>query len=75
MTVSFLFGWQHLLTGLVLLVVLAALFLLVLAAGRGRRSEWQALLDARSLGPADVAPDRDDGTAAPADGVSRGGPR
>ena len=48
MTVSFLFGWQHILVGLVLLVALAVLFFLVLAAGRGNREEWQAALEARS---------------------------
>jgi|tagenome__1003787_1003787.scaffolds.fasta_scaffold20901095_2 hypothetical protein len=54
MTVSFLFGWQHILTGLVLLLVLVAIFLLVLAAGRGGRSEWRAFLDARSPAEPDV---------------------
>jgi hypothetical protein len=50
MTVSFLFGWQHILTGLVLLIVVAVLFLLVLGSGVGRsgRAEWRAELDARS---------------------------
>ena len=50
MTVSFLFGWQHILTGLVLLIVVAAVFLLVLATGVGRsdRAGWRADLDARS---------------------------
>ena len=57
MTVSFLFGWQHILTGLVLLIVLAAIFLLLLSAGRGSRSEWHAFLDARALGHPDVEPD------------------
>jgi len=48
MTVSFLFGWQHILTGLLVLIVLAVLFFAVLAAGRGSRSDWQAGLQARS---------------------------
>jgi hypothetical protein len=50
MTVSFLFGWQHILTGLVLLIAVAVLFLLVLGAGAGRsdRAQWRADLDARS---------------------------
>jgi hypothetical protein len=50
MTVSFLFGWQHILTGLVLLIVVAVLFLLVLATGVGRadRADWRADLNARS---------------------------
>jgi hypothetical protein len=52
MTVSFLFGWQHILTGLVLLIVVAVLFLLVLGSGVGRsgRAEWRAELDARARG-------------------------
>jgi hypothetical protein len=48
MTVSFLFGWQHILAGLLLLIAVAVIFCLVLAAGRGGRSEWQAGLEARS---------------------------
>jgi len=48
MTVSFLFGWQHVLTGLLLLIVLAVVFFLVLAAGKGGRSDWQEGLAARS---------------------------
>ena len=75
MTVSFLFGWQHILTGLVLLIVLAAIFLLVLAAGRGGRSEWQAFLDARSGGRQDLPPGADDARGEPADVVSRPLPR
>ena len=47
MTVSILFGWQSILLGLVLLVVLAAIVFLVMAAGRGRRSEWQEFLRSR----------------------------
>jgi cell division septation protein DedD len=62
MTVSFLFGWGSLLTGLVLLVALAVIFLLVLSAGRGRRSEWQAFLDARSLARPDLPGDEDAST-------------
>jgi hypothetical protein len=78
MTVSFLFGWQHILTGLVLLLALAALFLLVLAAGRGGRagrSEWRAYLDSRSPGHAEVAGQEDDAAAAPEGEVSRRPPR
>jgi hypothetical protein len=75
MTVSFLFGWQSILTGLVLLILLAAIFLLVLASGRGRQSEWQAFLDARSPGHRDVPPDEDDASAGVASGVSRPRPR
>ncbi|MFL5515953.1 MAG: hypothetical protein ACJ8DJ_07340 [Gemmatimonadales bacterium] len=75
MTVSFLFGWQHILIGLVLLIVLAAIFLVVLAAGPGRRSDWQAFLDARSLGHPDLAPDEDDAPGQRATEVSRPRPR
>ena len=75
MTVSFLFGWQHILTGLVLLIVLAAIFLLVLAAGRGGRSEWHAFLEARSARGPDLPPGEDDPRGEPADAVSRPRPR
>ena len=78
MTVSFLFGWQHILTGLVLLIALAALFLLVLAAGRGGRagrSEWRAYLDSRTPGNPEVAGGEDDAAADPGGEVSRRPPR
>jgi hypothetical protein len=67
MTVSFLFGWQHILTGLVLLIVVAVVFLLVLGSGVGRgvRSDWQAELDARSRRHRIPAIDPDDATAEP----------
>jgi hypothetical protein len=56
MTVSFLFGWQHILTGLVLVIFVAVLFLLLLGSGVGRsgRAEWRADLDARSRSFRDV---------------------
>jgi hypothetical protein len=54
MTVSFLFGWQHILAGLLALIAVAVLFCVVLAAGRGGRSEWQAGLAARSRRHADA---------------------
>jgi hypothetical protein len=57
MTVSFLFGWQHILAGLLALIALAVIFCVVLAAGGGGRSEWQAGLEARSRRHAD--PDSD----------------
>lgn len=57
MTVSFLFGWQHILTGLLLLIALAVVFFAVLAAGRGGRSDWQAGLEARSRRHEDVPAD------------------
>ncbi len=50
MTVPPLFGWELILTLLVVLVAVAVLFLAFGAtrAGRTDRSEWQAWLDARS---------------------------
>ena len=55
MTVSFLFGWQHILTGLVLLIAVAVSSCSSWARGRGAaRSEWQADLDGA------VAPARSD---------------
>lgn len=66
MTVSFLFGWQHILTGLLLLIALAVFFFVVLAAGTGGRSEWQAALEARSRRHEEPAPDGDDEPAEPA---------
>ena len=62
MTVSFLFGWQHILTGLGLLIAVAVLFLLVLGAGVGRsgQGDWRADLDARSRGYRHRAIDADD---------------
>ncbi len=75
MTVSVLFGWGSILTGLVLLVALAVIFLLVLSAGRGGRTEWQAFLDARSHGGPDLGPtDEDAGREVPS-GVSPQQPR
>lgn len=75
MTVSILFGWQHVLTGLVLLIVLAAIFFLALAAGRGRRAEWQAFLDSRCRGHTDPAGDLDEASAAGGTAVRRPRPR
>jgi hypothetical protein len=65
MTVSFLFGWQHILTGLVLLIAVAVVFLLVLGSGAGRsgRAEWRADLDARSRRHRDVGEDPEDPSA------------
>lgn len=74
MTVSFLFGWQSILVGLVLLIAMAAVFLLVLASGRGTRSDWQPFLDARSPASPGLAEDAQEATA-PADTVSRQRPR
>lgn len=58
MTVSFLFGWQHILAGLLVLIALAVVFVVVLAAGRGGRSDWQAGLEARSRRPVDLDQDQ-----------------
>ena len=63
MTVSFLFGWQHILVGLVVVIALAVLFFVVLAAGRGQRSDWQADLAARSRRLPDLSADQDEETA------------
>ncbi|WP_448628619.1 hypothetical protein [Geodermatophilus sp. URMC 64] len=50
MTVPPLFGWETILTGLLLLIAVAVVALVVVAAraGASGRSEWQAALDARS---------------------------
>jgi hypothetical protein len=50
MTVPPLFGWEAILTGLLLLVAVTVAFLVIAAARAGvsGRSEWQAELDARS---------------------------
>jgi len=50
LTVPPLFGWEAILTGLLLLIAVAVAFLVIAAAraGASGRSEWQAWLDARS---------------------------
>jgi len=63
MTVSFLFGWQHILAGLVVVIAVAVVFVVVLAAGRGERSDWQAELAARSRRCPELSTDRDEETA------------
>ncbi|MGY1670531.1 hypothetical protein [Geodermatophilus sp. SYSU D00710] len=52
MTVPLLFGWEGIVTGVLLLGAVAVLFLVVASvrAGRSDRSDWQAWLDARSAG-------------------------
>ena len=57
MTVPPLFGWEHILTVLVLLIAVAVAYLGVAAsrAGTSGRSEWQAWLDARSSRRRDAA--------------------
>jgi hypothetical protein len=59
MTVPPLFGWELILTGLLVLVVVAVAFLLLGATGTGRdeRSDWEAWLDARSRVRGDAAAD------------------
>ncbi|TFV87012.1 hypothetical protein [Blastococcus sp. CT_GayMR16] len=59
MTVPPLFGWELILTGLVVLVVVAVAFLMISATGTGRdeRSDWKAWLDARSGGREDPVVD------------------
>jgi hypothetical protein len=50
MTVSFLFGWEHVVTALLLVIALAVVFFVMAAAGNNEseRAEFQALLAARS---------------------------
>ena len=50
MTVSFLFGWQGLVTLLVVVIVVGIVFLLVSAARstKDTREEWQEYLGSRS---------------------------
>ena len=52
MTVPFLFGWEQIVTALLLVIGVAVLFFLIAAAGRNEseRAEFQASLQARSLG-------------------------
>jgi hypothetical protein len=59
MTVPPLFGWEFILVGLLLLVVLAVAFFVLSAAGRNvsERAELQAWLDARSRGRGQPATD------------------
>jgi hypothetical protein len=55
MTVSFLFGWEHVMAAVLLVVVLAVVFFVMAASGRNvsERAEFQAWLDARSNGSPD----------------------
>ena len=50
LTVPPLFGWEHVLTVVVLVALAGVVGLVVLAAGRsaGRRDDWQSLLECRS---------------------------
>ena len=58
MTVPPLFGWEHILIALAIIVLAAVAGLVLLAAGRGAsaRKEWQAWLDGRSAQRRDHAP-------------------
>jgi hypothetical protein len=55
MTVPFLFGWEHVMTALLLVIALAVVFFVVAAAGRNasEQAEFQAWLDTRSNGRPD----------------------
>lgn len=48
MTVPPLFGWEHILLLLLGIIVVTLAGLVLLAAGKGGRSEWRAELDERS---------------------------
>ena len=65
MTVPPLFGWEHILTVLAIVVALAVAFLVIWATGAGvnERADWQAWLVARSSRRRDPAADSHDPTA------------
>ena len=65
MTVPPLFGWEIILSLLLLLVVVAVACFLITAAGpaRSERSDWQRFLEARSIRPERPVRDPDDRTA------------
>lgn len=67
MTVPLLFGWEHVVTALLLLVAVAVAFFLMSAAGSNSsgRAEWQAFLDARSHESGGPATDLRDEPLAP----------
>jgi len=73
MTVPPLFGWEAILTVLVVVVAVAVAFLLIGSARADgtERSEWQAWLDARSSRRGHPVPDPDERSAQP-DGRSTG---
>jgi hypothetical protein len=66
MTVPPLFGWQEIITVLLVLIAAAVAFLVIAAAGAAAsgRSEWQAWLDGRSR-TREVATDPARGTGDP----------
>jgi hypothetical protein len=59
MTVPPLFGWQILLTGVVVVLLVGMVAFVLLATGRAdsSRSEWEAWLAARSTGRQDLEDD------------------
>ncbi|MGZ4565451.1 MAG: hypothetical protein ACXVXR_01290 [Blastococcus sp.] len=63
-TVPPLFGWEHILTALLVGIVLAVAFVVFAAAGSNmsERREWQAFLDNRSHRIGDPATDPGDDT-------------
>jgi hypothetical protein len=73
MTVPPLFGWEGIVSLLVLLLVVAVAFFVVGAAGTNRagRSEWQALLEARTITRQDPAQPTGPAASADADGGNR----
>jgi hypothetical protein len=66
MTVPPLFGWEHILIALVLVVGAGLVGLVLLAVGRAgsERTEWQAFLDSRSVRRGDQSADTSTSTAA-----------
>jgi hypothetical protein len=74
LTVPPWFGWEHVATVLMLVVILAIAAFVLLAAGKAGsgRSEWQALLDARSRRYQDPAADPHDPSAQARAGLDRG---
>jgi hypothetical protein len=66
MTVPLLFGWEGVAVVVTFVLLLGVVAFLLLAAGRGGRSEWQTYLEGRSIAspdptdavPAADAPDR-----------------
>ncbi|NYJ08269.1 hypothetical protein [Petropleomorpha daqingensis] len=66
MTVPPLFGWEHVLIGLVVVALAGVVGLVLLAVGRAgsERDEWQAFLDGRSARGRDQSADTSTSTAA-----------
>lgn len=66
LTVPPLFGWEHILTGLAVLAIVAVVFLVIAASGMAEdeRADWRAGLDARSRARRDPELDPEDQDAA-----------